>query len=318
MLECTQLKSAPAGLSIHVESNTQPGLRLESSRSRRLRLVAGGESVFWARIEDGYYGAWALRRENKPAVVRAIRADEARAGRDMDGWMRWFAQELRASDASPLGAGTWHLTELVPGRTRSNRPDGWVPQCDAFDGLPGPAFGLRTALERPLISYEDWGSNGSFGVIPFRARSPSDAGRVKSWVKHARDGTLPPILLWWVGALSAHLILDGHDRLAAALDAGVTPRVLTVWQSMDRTVEVDSKAQAHFVENYLQLFDDPNVGLLARRQLNATLLAKHREAWRKRITHAKANPALDETWEAEVRAAAPADEQENMLTMLFN
>lgn len=289
-----------------MESTTKPGLRLESSRSRRLRLVAGGESVFWARIENGYYGVWALRREDKPAVVRPIRADEARAGRDMNGWMRWFARELLASDASPLGPGTWHLTELVPGRTRSNRNDVLVPR-DELDGLPGPAYGFHRAIERRVITYEDWGCGGSFGVMPFRVRSSSDAGRVKSWIKHARQGTLPPILLWWVGALGAHLILDGHDRLAAALEAGVTPKVLTLWQSIDVPVDVDTKAQAHFIENYLQLFDNPNVQLMARRRLNATLIAKYREASRRRITHAKANPALDETWDAEVRAAAPVD-----------
>ncbi|MFK8001899.1 MAG: hypothetical protein AB8H86_20050, partial [Polyangiales bacterium] len=293
-----------AGLSIQVEATTQPGLRLESSRSRRLRLVAGGEPVFWARIENGYYGVWALRGETKPAVVRAIRADEARALRDIEAWMRWFAQELLASDASPLGVGTWHLTELVP-KPSSIWSDLLVPQHG--DGLPGPAFDLFSSLDRALITYEDWGSNGSAGVIPLRRRSPSDAGRVKSWLKHARDETLPPILLWWVGALDAHLILDGHDRLTAALEAGVTPKVLTLWQSIDEPVDVDDKAQAHFVENYLQLFDNPNVELMARRQLNAKLIAKYRDISRRRITRAKANPALDETWDAEVRALAPAD-----------
>lgn len=308
------LESTPAGLSIHVDTATQPGLRLESSRSRRLRLVAGGESVFWARIENGYYGVWALRQETKPTIVRAIRADEARAGRDIDAWMRWFAEELIQSDASPLGAGDWHLTELVP-KPSSTWNDLFVPRHD--DGLPGPAFDLMSSLERPLITYEDWGSNGSAGVMPFRRRSPSDAGRVKSWLKHARDETLPPILLWWVGALDAHLILDGHDRLAAALEVGATPKVLTLWQSIDEPVEVDPKAQAHFIENYLQLFDNPNVELMARRQLNAKLIAKHRDACRRRVTLAKANPALDASWDAEVRAAAPAD-SDDLEDMLFD
>ncbi|MFT5357800.1 MAG: hypothetical protein ACI9KE_005037 [Polyangiales bacterium] len=306
------LESTPAGLSIHVETSTQPGLRLESSRSRRLRLVAGGESVFWARIENGYYGVFALRREDKPAVVRAIRADEARAGRDIDGWMRWFALELLASEVSPLGPGHWHLTELVP-KPSSMWSDLFVPQHD--DGLAGPAFDLMSSLERPSITYEDWGSNGSAGVMPLRQRSPSDAGRVKSWIKHARDETLPPILLWWVGALDAHLILDGHDRLAAALETGVTPRVMTLWQSIDEPVDVDPKAQAHFIENYMQLFDNPNVELMARRRLNAKLIAKHRDACRRRVTHAKANPVLDDSWDSEVRAVAPAgsDDLEDML-----
>lgn len=277
-----------------------------------MRLVAGGESVLWARIEDGYYGVWVLRRQTKPAVIPAIRADEARAGHDIQGWMRHFAQQLGESVASPLGGGRWHLTELVPGRTRFHQDDVLVPRNE-MDGLPGPAFGLHKALERPIVAYEDWGSNGSFGVMSFRARSPSDAGRVKSWVKHARSGTAPPVLLWWIGALDAHLILDGHDRLAAALEVGVTPQVLTLWQSMDRPVETDAKAQAHFIESYLQLFDNPNVDLMARRQLNAKLIAQHRDACRRRVTHAKANPQLDKSWEDEIRKSAPSDEHQSML-----
>lgn len=169
----------------------------------------GGESVFWARIENGYYGVWALRRETKPTIVRAIRADEARAGRDIDAWMRWFAQELWASEVSPLGPGHWHLTELVP-EPSSTWNDLFVPRHG--HGLPGPAFDLMSSLERPLITYEDWGSNGSAGVIPLRRR---------------------------------------------------------------------------------------------------------RDTCRRRVTHAKANPALDETWDVEVCDAAPAD-SDDLKDMLFD
>lgn len=51
-----RLETTPEGLRLEVKPGTRPGLRLESSRSRRMRLVTGDEGVFWARIEDGYYG----------------------------------------------------------------------------------------------------------------------------------------------------------------------------------------------------------------------------------------------------------------------
>jgi hypothetical protein len=67
---------------------------------------------------------------------------------------------------------------------------------------------------------------------------------VKSWRKHARDGTLPPILLAWIAALDVYLVLDGHDRLRAAELEGTTPTVVAlcplredvlVWTEADRT-----------------------------------------------------------------------------------
>ncbi len=284
---------------------------MESSRSRRLRLAVGDESVFWARIDDGYYGVWALRPSCAPRVVRPIRAAEARAIGDVDAWMRWFARQLDESDASPLAAGRWNLTELAPQRAHASA-DVLFPQTESAEGLPAPAYGLRAALDRPPVDYEDWGGNGSAGVLPMRERSPAEAGRVKAWVKHAREGTLPPLLLWWVCALDAHLILDGHDRLAAAQHVGVTPRVVTLWQSLDTPVPLDPRALAHFVRSYEELFDNPDVGLAARRRLNATLLAKHRDTWRRAITTAKANPGLDRRWAEEVRARAPMDHEDTL------
>jgi hypothetical protein len=111
---------------------------------------------------------------------------------------------------------------------------------------------------------------------------------------------------------SPHLILDGHDRLAAAQHVGVTPRVVTLWQSLDTPVPLDPRALAHFVRSYEELFDNPDVGLAARRRLNATLLAKHRDTWRRAITTAKANPGLDRRWAEEVRARAPMDHEDTL------
>ncbi|MGB8939405.1 MAG: hypothetical protein WCD21_04060 [Streptomyces sp.] len=41
----------------------------------------------------------------------------------------------------------------------------------------------------------------------------ADDPRVKAYRKQARDGTLPPVLLWWVSGLDCHLVLDGHAGL---------------------------------------------------------------------------------------------------------
>ena len=40
---------------------------------------------------------------------------------------------------------------------------------------------------------------------------------MKSWRKRAREGTLPPVLVHAVSALDMFVLLDGHDRFAAAV-----------------------------------------------------------------------------------------------------
>ena len=87
--------------------------------------------------------------------------------------------------------------------------------------MPSPAFALKNALELPQCHYIDWGCSGSGEIIPLREPSPADAARVKAWRKHARENTLPPVLLWWVTGLEAYVILDGHDRRPAQLLACV-------------------------------------------------------------------------------------------------
>ncbi|MFF5725047.1 hypothetical protein [[Kitasatospora] papulosa] len=62
---------------------------------------------------------------------------------------------------------------------------------------------------------------------------PGDS-RVKAYRKQAREGTLPPVLMWWVSGLDCHLILDGHARLAAAIAESVEPPLLRLHRAVAR------------------------------------------------------------------------------------
>jgi hypothetical protein len=48
--------------------------------------------------------------------------------------------------------------------------------------------------------YLDW-TDGRQGVLPMRALPGPEGGRVKAYRKLAREGTLPPVLLWWISGL---------------------------------------------------------------------------------------------------------------------
>ncbi|MCE0446133.1 hypothetical protein LT493_18650 [Streptomyces tricolor] len=75
-------------------------------------------------------------------------------------------------------------------------------------------------------------------------------GRVKAYRKQARDGTLPPVLLWWVSGLDCHLVLDGHARLAAAIANRRHPRCCTC--TAPRRATRSPRAPARAVRRYLK------------------------------------------------------------------
>ncbi|MFE9880916.1 hypothetical protein [Streptomyces sp. NPDC005784] len=83
--------------------------------------------------------------------------------------------------------------------------------------------------------YIDWFvHSGSWEVLPLRPMPDADESRVKAYRKQAREGTLPPVLLWWVSGLDCHLILDGHARLTAAIAESVEPPLLHLHRTLRR------------------------------------------------------------------------------------
>lgn len=65
-------------------------------------------------------------------------------------------------------------------------------------------------------------------MLPLRQLSGSGTARVKAYRRQYREGVLPPVLLWWVSGLDTFLVLDGHDRLVAALAEAGRPHVLAL------------------------------------------------------------------------------------------
>jgi hypothetical protein len=87
---------------------------------------------------------------------------------------------------------------------------------------------LRRVVEQKSCGYIQWDFGDHVYPITLRDRSSTDSGRVKAWRKHARAGSLPPVLLYWISGLAAHVVLDGHDRLLAALLEEVSAPALSL------------------------------------------------------------------------------------------
>lgn len=244
-----------AGVRLEVRGRTASGLMLENFIWPCLRLSLGGKPVLWARVADYLAGIWLLRRRDAATaeVVPPINAETARCVTSAQGWMKWFARGLYESSRSPLYDGSWQLSELrglAPGRGQDT--------ADAFRTSPSAGLPVASSLgasdEHLAVHYESWMPSGFESVITLRQAPSPDAGRVKAWRKHARGGTLPPVLLWWVSPFDRYVLLDGHDRLVAAELEGVRPQAIELWAARDVEVDFSVDWRADYLRRYEKTF----------------------------------------------------------------
>jgi hypothetical protein len=196
------------GLRVTVGEASRPGLIVNTCAPYWIRLAANDTPLFWVRIEDGRYGYEILRsHENRPVGVIPPISFELVEQRSRDGgvaardraWAQLFADGLAESGVSPLSAGSWHLGYFGP----------------KFDTRELPAALVHKIVGQQSYGRINWDSRRVY-PITLRDMSPRDSGPVKAWRKCARTGSLPPVLLYGVSGLAAHVVLDGHDRLLAA------------------------------------------------------------------------------------------------------
>ncbi|MEV4458033.1 hypothetical protein [Microbispora sp. NPDC049633] len=215
-----------AGLLLELERPARPALRVEVAPGRRLAIVQNDEPVLLARVDGHYYGIDYLRTERFRSPLRPLRAGESRRIHDPPGapaarWAHRFAGELLA--AGPLHAGRWTIRTEVrgldvrPGLVRHEHPEGYLGRF----------------------------SSGAGEVVPLRELPSPDDGRVKAYRRQARDGTLPPVLLWWISGLTAYVVVDGHDRLVAALAEGEEPPFLVLLRTHDRPLDAEASVREY-------------------------------------------------------------------------
>ena len=203
------------GLVLAVTGRTGPSpLRFETADGGRWLLRQRERPLFLGRLDgDGCCHDLALHRfDGHRSPVPPLRA--ARQRSDVN-WVHQYARCLEDSSDSPLHEGRWSLS----GRSYF-APGIWTTDF---------------VQEWPNGSLELYCGGGWHGILPLRRLSPPDAPRVKAYRKHAREGTLAPVLLWWVTFLDGWLILDGHDRAVAASAEGTQPECVELRRVPDET-----------------------------------------------------------------------------------
>ncbi|MFD3992666.1 hypothetical protein [Streptomyces sp. NPDC058583] len=232
------------GLSLDVRDRDQPGLCVFSA-GRRLLVSQRSRPVLLAVVDEHLDGVDFWRTDAYRSFVPPLRADTARAlAGSPERWAHHIARYLVDSPESPLHAGRWLLSRESP-LQRWRHAD-----------TSHAAYWSSMLVEGHPDGYIDWFEHSiAYEVLPLRPMPAADDSRVKAYRKQAREGTLPPVLLWWVSGLDCHLILDGHARLAAAIAESVDPPVLQLQRTVPRD---DLAARTHdavgFYENELARF----------------------------------------------------------------
>ncbi|GGX90641.1 hypothetical protein [Streptomyces fructofermentans] len=212
-----------AGLTLDVQDRRPPGLRLFSA-GQRLLLRQQSRPVLLALVDQHLQGVDFWRTDEYRSFVPPLRADAGRAlAGSPERWAHRFAGYLEESPESPLHEGRWLLSHESPlrGRLRTH--------ADMSHGEHWRAM----LIEGHPAGLIDWFfHNISWEVLPLRPMPEPDDSRVKAYRKQAREGTLPPVLLWWVSGLHCHLVLDGHARLAAAVAESVELPLLQLHRTL--------------------------------------------------------------------------------------
>lgn len=195
---------------------------------RRVVLRQRDSPVLLAEVDDDHGGVTVCRQPGYRSPLPPLRADDSRRNSD---WLHRFADHLIGSGCGPLHAGRWVLKQVSwPGELLLSWP------CD----------------------YVDWWS-GCRPVVPLHPLSAPDAPRVKSYRRLLREGTLPPVLLWWVSGFDGWVILDGHDRAVAASAEGRRPASMVLARGKDGRNQAEAiTATAEQHDRVLAATDDPN------------------------------------------------------------
>ncbi|MEV5683826.1 hypothetical protein AB0L68_11690 [Streptomyces sp. NPDC052164] len=222
----TGADGAWAGLLLDVDGRPTPALGVRTAE-RRMLLTQGPDPLLFAAVTPDHCGVDFYRTDGFRPVLPPLRAETARRyGGSARRWAYHFADGLVDTACGPLHHGRWVLGREAASHhwNRWSRPPGEYWRSLLIEGHPSGEI--------------DWFvHNGSWELLPLRALPEADDARVKAYRKQAREGILPPVLLWWVSGLDCFAVLDGHARLAAALAESVEPTLL----DLHRTVPQDEK-----------------------------------------------------------------------------
>ncbi len=288
-----------SGLTLDVAGRSRPELAVHVATHCRFMLRQADQGVLLAKMHNDHAAVEYLITGTFRSPIAPMRAAHAAVIADAGSehqtgrWAHYFATALQTAQHSPLYDGRWLL----------------IARPTHLENTPWARSAARRWAELLLADYPgeiDWLSRqGGWQVLPLRRLSDPTGSRVKAYRKQAQAGILPPVLLWWLSSLDCYVILDGHDRILAAIAEEQEPPFMAL-ASVNRQ-RIDSHSQA-VVDRYLaeqQMIPSSATDALAasNRRLAWTLNEIHTDYDR---TRAWILPRGSAAWDAVAQAHDPA------------
>lgn len=209
-------------LILDVARPIRPGLRMAVAGRGRLLLRQHDAVPLVAHVADDRVNVDYEVTGQFRSPIPPIRADLARSfepdavGSSWNArWAHHFTTLLAQTAVGPLHTGRWAIS-----------PD--TPQLQATRWARDRAQRWARLLLPAGHGSIDWFTSDAAQILPLRPLAGPGDGRVKFYRKQARDKILPPVLLWWISGLHCYVILDGHDRLVAAITEDQEPPLLAL------------------------------------------------------------------------------------------
>lgn len=293
----------------------RPALHLSAAPGYRLRLSSGGQPLLWVNI-DGWWDRCGFLRGATGASLGLPRlsATEVRQVEHApdsppwwEAWMWRLGRALARPEHPMLHAGRWCLRPVPAIHPHKGYRYPISTMEWEFGQPPCPPHSPDGVLRFERFWMEDWTDYGfseekgmvQGAVLPLRAPSSGEDGRVKSWRKRARDGSLPPALLLYVDLLGKWLVLDGHDRIHAALLEGTAPPLLGLWPVHEKVKPLSPEGEQGVLQSAeLSLRDGAPPSLVER--VNRMLVLNFQGTRRSTVTRAWPLKGGLLAWRAEV------------------
>ncbi|BCQ70378.1 hypothetical protein PEQA60_43680 [Pseudomonas sp. Eqa60] len=293
-----------SGLGVEVEpgSTDKPPLYLRTGANARIKLMHHDMPLFWATLARDHGGVWLVRNPladgaecrllapiDSPTVEQhAALAPELR----IRAWSRYFVSRLSESARHFLTPGFWLAQGLLPEpSSTASGLDHWrfTSVIDPLTHVPNwHLYGedFLDNLQPQTLEWIDWWHGG--GKLIGLHRVDPEAGRLKWWRKKAREGSLAPILLWYVGGLASYVVIDGHYRLQAAIAENLAPSFIVLSATRERGFAPSLEHQQRIMDSLRKRGDAvPRNPALSTENLNRVLI----QAFDDRPQYRSATPA---------------------------
>jgi len=308
------------GLEITVISGGFRSLEMRTGKNGRMALYINGSIQFWATMLKDHSGIWLVNNVDHPnsrLSLPPIRSsDIEKAHREspsntINYWSRYFARSLTEDSSMFLSSGNWILQPMEPTRPitpyeikQNKLSKSWQfysPKEKANVSLPWSLHSedFSNLINPEHIYYIDWWWERD--KLLSRYSVSSDSARVKWWRKKSREGTLPPILVWFVTGLASFVILDGHERLQAALLENIPPRFLVLSQLGNRVYSPNEDNRSRVLNSLAIQQQKCKNNISAIDAINNTLIKLYDTRYFFPITFTRVLLGDGSIWEDEVR-----------------